>query len=129
MNNPFDRSKVRPSPIEILVAGLIWNRQGRHRAIPIAEIIRLAGAGNYLLDDRKVKDIVHQLRRTHRVPIGSSRHDPPGYFIMLDASDLDAGLGAYRRQLIEGWQVLRAVAPESWIAELRGQLTIEDTTP
>lgn len=126
MDHPFDRSKIRPSPAEVLLAGIIWNHQGRDRAISIAEIIRLAGAGNYLLDDRKVKDIVHELRRTHHVAIGSSRGDLPGYFVMVDLADFDAGLGAYRRQLIEGWQVLRAVAPQSWIAELRGQLTIAD---
>ena len=121
----FDRSKMVPTMQEAFVAWMIWPRRGREHPITIAEIIR-GRLGRYApLTARKVKEIVQQLRVTHRCPIGARREKPAGYFWIRDAEDLEAGLGAYRAQVLEGWRVLRAIAPRAWVQELHGQLTLE----
>lgn len=127
MDAPFSRSLLRPSPVESLLASIIWLHQGRANPISIADLIHLAAAYNLTLAPRQIKDLVHNLRRLHHLPIGSSRTDPPGYFIMLDPADYDAGLAAYRSQFINSAEVLAAVAPKSWLRELHGQLTLSDT--
>jgi hypothetical protein len=118
---------VRPTPIEALIGAIIWRHEGRGNPVSIVEILRLVDAQRYTgLNDRKVKEIVRQLRMMHRVPIGSLRGESHGYFRMVDAEDLEAGLRPLWSQVIEELRVLRAVAPRAWVAELRGQLAMED---
>ena len=119
---PFARSKVRPTAVEALVAGLIWKHAGRRSPISIAEILRLAPA----LNERKVKEIVEELRVTHRAAIGSRREDPAGYFRIMDAEDLETTLRPYESQILRMWQVHGALAPPARVRELLGQLRLEE---
>jgi len=125
MLGAFERSKMIPTIQEAFVAWTIWPRQGRQDPITIAAIIQEARGRVPALNARQVKQIVQQLRVTHRCPIGARREKPAGYFWIVDAEDLEAGLGPYRAQVIEGWRVLRAIAPREWVQELHGQLTFE----
>jgi hypothetical protein len=128
MDGPFERSQMPVTPVEGFVAGMIWRHQGRDNPVPIKEIVRVAAISFRLpnLSDRKVKEIVQQLRVVHRCPIGARREEPAGYFWIVDAEDLEAGLGPYRAQVIEGWRVLRAIAPRAWVLQLHGQLTLDE---
>lgn len=117
---PFVRSKVRPSPIEALVAGMIWKRAGRRNPISIAEIQRQTNLG-----ERKVKEIVEELRVTHRAAIGASREEPAGYFRIMDAEDREAAVAPYRSQILRMFQVLRVLDDPAGVRELLGQLKLE----
>ncbi len=125
---PFARSRVRPSPVEALVAGLIWRHCGRRNPISIAEIRRLtaSAAPPQGLSERKIKEIVEDLRIIHRAAIGSKRDDPPGYFRIMDAEDREATLAAYRSQVVRMFQVLRALDEPARLRELLGQLRLEE---
>ncbi len=118
---PFDRSKVPPEPVEALVAGLIWEHAGRANPISIAEIRHRTG-----LSERKVKDVVEQLRVTHRVPIGARREEPAGYFRIVDAEDREAAVGPYRSQILQMFRVLRVLDEPGRVRELLGQLRLEE---
>lgn len=117
---PFARSKVEPTPVEALVAGLIWRRAGRRCPIPIAEIQRQTG-----LSERKVKEVVEGLRVTHRAAIGASREEPAGYYRIVDAEDREAAVGPYRSQVARMFRVLRALDDPARVKELLGQMTLE----
>jgi hypothetical protein len=118
---PFAGSKVKPAAVEVLVAGLIWNHQGRGSPIPIAKVQQLTG-----LAVRKVKEVVEQLRVMHRMPIGARREDPAGYFWIVDAADREAAVGPYRAQIRRMFQVLRALDEPARVRELLGQLRLQE---
>lgn len=121
---PFAESKIKPTPLEALVAGLIWRRKGRREPISIAEILRLSGVDG--LSERKVKDVVEQLRTMHRMPIGASRQEPAGYFRIMDAADREAAVRPYREQIISMWRTLRVLDSQEKLRELHGQLRLGD---
>lgn len=113
---PFAQSKVDADALERVVAGLIWERS---RAVPltIAEITAMTG-----MPDRKVKEIVEQLRGTHRCAIGASRQEPAGYFWIRTAADRETAVRPYREQILSMWRTLRALDSPAALRELHGQL-------
>ena len=125
VEGPFARSEMRPTPLEGLVAGIIWRHQGRENPVPLMEVIRLAGCKLPALSERKLKEIVQQLRVAHRCPIGARRAEPVGYFWIADAEDHEYALRPYREQVIEMFRVLRALDSRGRLSELLGQLTLD----
>lgn len=128
---PFERSKLAPTALETLVAELIYARQGRAHPIPIAEIIEwfeehAATVGTERLTERRVKDVVEQLRAAHRCPIGARRGQPEGYFWIVDAADREAAVEPYRRQILAMWRTLRVLDSTASLRELHGQLRLEE---
>jgi hypothetical protein len=122
LENPFADSQIAHTDNEELIAELICHRKGRARPISIHDIKALTG-----LSDRSVKEVVEQLRITHRMPIGASRHnDNPGYFWIVDAEDRAAAVEPYKRQIITMWRTLRVLDSTEGARELLGQLRLED---
>ncbi len=119
-DGPFGRSKLKPTALEILIAGLIWKHQGRENPISIARIREISK-----LDERGIKGVVAELIDGHKMRIGARREEPAGYFIMVDAEDVQAGMGAYRAQFITMARRLRILDPEG-MPELFGQLSLEE---
>ena len=119
--NPFEKSTVPPDPLEKVVAGLIWQHQ-RSAPISIDEIVRTCG---HSLSDRKVKEIVEQLRVTHRCAIGASRQTPFGYFWVRTADDREAAVKPYREQILSMWRTLRVLDSQEKLRELYGQLRLD----
>ncbi|MEN6601766.1 MAG: hypothetical protein ABFD86_05065, partial [Bryobacteraceae bacterium] len=90
--------------------------------VSIAGLMR--GCGHRELDARRVKKVVEQLRVTHRIPIGSRREFPAGYFRIVTEEDLEKAIGSYRAQIFSMLRVLRACMPRSRAAEFFGQLRL-----
>lgn len=122
-DGPFARSKVRPGMVEGLVAWAIWRHQGRGDPIGIAEIIRQEWPTG---TERKVKEVVHDLRILHRCAIGARRSEPFGYFWISTPEDQEYALEPYRRQVVQMFRVLRAVDSRARLLELAGQLRLDE---
>jgi hypothetical protein len=116
---PFDRSKLDPTSMEIMVGVLIWEHQGRENPISIARLVQKTGVG-----ERTIKGIVADLIAVHRMRIGARREEPAGYFIIRDAEDIPAGTGAYKAQFLAMALRLRVLDPGG-MADLYGQLPLE----
>jgi hypothetical protein len=123
-DEPFADSKIAPTAIERVVAGMIWKHQGRNNPISIAALSSATGK-----DARAIKAIVEQLVTTHRARIGGYRGadgDPAGYAVIVDAEDLAAAVGPYRAQIFAMWRRLRVLLSRHELAELHGQLGLEE---
>jgi hypothetical protein len=117
----FANSNVPPTVTERLIAEIIWRRQGRKNAISIDVLHRATGKS-----ERDIKAAVHELVVTHRMRVGSSRATPVGYFVIVDAEDLAAAVEPYRAQIVQMWRRLRVLSSRHELAELHGQLSLED---
>jgi hypothetical protein len=104
-----------------VIAEMIWAHQGRAHPISIACLAKSTGKS-----ERDVKGVVEQLVVTHRMRIGGRREEPVGYFVIVDAEDLAAAVGAYRKQIFAMWRRLRVLLSRHELAELHGQLVIEE---
>jgi hypothetical protein len=116
---PFDRSQITPEPLERAIADIIWRHKGYGDPVSIAAIRAAAG-----IDERKVKDVVMQLRMTHRMRIGARRDG--GYFVIVTADDWRKALTAYVHQIRTMAKVVRALADEAEYREFLGQLRLEE---
>lgn len=121
----FAQSLIAPSALERAVAILIYPRR-RPVPISIAAIVGVIGAEFTPLTDRKVKEIVEQLRLTHHCPIGASRQEPFGYFWIVTAADRETAVRPYRQQILTMWRTLRALDSPAALRELHGQLRLEE---
>lgn len=119
-DGPFGRSKMVPTALEALIAGLIWKHQGREHPISIARLREVTS-----LDERAIKGVVADLIDGHKMRIGARRDEPVGYFIMRDAEDIQAGTGAYRAQLIAMARRMRILDPEG-MPDLFGQMSLDE---
>jgi len=117
----FAASKVAPTATERVVAEIIDLHRGRGNPISIATLSKATGK-----NERDIKGIVEELVVTHRLRIGAARGEPVGYFVIMDAADLQAATGPYRAQIIHMWRRLRALLAKHELAELHGQLRIEE---
>jgi hypothetical protein len=121
-DGPFAASKIEPSGIERVIAEIIWTHRGRKNPISIDMLSRSVGR-----DERTVKGVVEQLVVTHGLKIGGSRAEAGGgYFVVVDAEDLEAAVRPYRSQILAMWRRLRVLCEAHALRELHGQLTIEE---
>lgn len=117
--DPFAGSKVTPDAVEKVVAGLIWQHQGRENPLPLAKLSEVTGRS-----ERDVKAVVEQLVVTHRLRIGARRQMPWGYFVIVDAEDLRVACEPYESQIFAMWRRLRILRSPMEMKELLGQLVI-----
>ena len=120
-DGPFAASKIEASAEERVIAEMIWRHKGRANPISIAKIAAATGK-----KDREIKAIVAELVVSHGMKIGGSRMEPVGYFLVVDAEDLEAAIRPYRDQVMAMWRRLRALADSRTLRELHGQLAIEE---
>ena len=118
---PFAESKIAPEQTERLIAAMIWTHKGRENPISIALLAKSTGRS-----EREIKGIVEQLVVTHRMRIGALRGKTAGYFIVMDAADLEAAVGPYRSQIFSMWRRLRVLLGAHQLRELYGQLAIDE---
>jgi hypothetical protein len=116
--SPFARSKVTPDPLERVIAAVIWRHRGRANAISAAHLTKITGK-----DDRTVRAIVEQLVITHRILIGGSS---AGYYIIVDAADLEADVARRKAQIFATWRRLRVLLEPHQLAHLHGQLLLDE---
>lgn len=87
-----------PDVTERAVGELIWQHQGRERAVSIAELMQRTGVGS----ERGVKGIVEALVMRHGMLIGGVRGRDgaaAGYFVICDEEDFRASVGPYQAQI------------------------------
>jgi hypothetical protein len=120
----FAESRIAPTPLEQVVGEMIWRHQGRGNAIALDAIAAATGK-----DARTIKGVVEQLVVSHRARIGGYRGaagESTGYAVIVDAEDLAAAVGPYRSQIFAMWRRLRVLLGKHELAELLGQLRLED---
>jgi predicted DNA-binding transcriptional regulator len=109
---------VSLSPDETAILSLIVGR-GRNHPIQIKEIIRLVN-----FSERAVKQIVHDLRAVHLLPIASQRSAPAGYYWAESWADWQPYVEQYRAQAMDELTTLYRVTKHLW-PEFAGQLRFE----
>jgi hypothetical protein len=70
-------------------------------------------------NERDVRGIVEQLVVTHRMRIGASAD---GYYMIVDAEDLEAAIARPKSQIFAMWRRLRVLLEPHALRELHGQL-------
>jgi hypothetical protein len=110
----FAESKVAPEPVERVVGGVIWGHRGRAAAVKLAVLMHITGK-----NERDVRGIVEQLVVTHRMRIGASAD---GYYMIVDAEDLEAAIARPKSQIFAMWRRLRVLLEPHALRELHGQL-------
>jgi hypothetical protein len=121
-DSPFADSKIEPTAIERVVAEIICSHRGRKNPISNRMLCQAAGKS-----ERTIKGIVEQLVVTHRLRIGAARMgEDHGYFVIVDAEDLEVATQPYRNQILSMWRRLRVLCESHTLRELHGQLAIEE---
>lgn len=122
LREPFADSKVTPEKKEVVVAGMIWRHQGRANPIAISLLSKATG-----WSAREIKSIVEQLVVTHHMKIGASRNqESGGYFVVVDAEDVELAAKSYRNQIFAMLRRLRVLLSEHELRKLYGQLEMLD---
>lgn len=107
---------------ERAVLSLLTEARGASRAVSI-DAIRAQTGMSY----RAITTAVESLRTTQRMPIGSARGDPHGYFLIVSADDLETTVRPLKHQALSMLRVVSSLEGrgKSRLGELLGQLTIE----
>jgi hypothetical protein len=114
------RSDAIALPQHLLMAALIEPHVGRANPISREAIERRTA-----WTERYVKMTAEELRRVHRAALGAIRAgDSHGYYVIVDAADMEAAVQPYRNQILSMWATLAAFAPKSLLRELHGQLRV-----
>jgi hypothetical protein len=132
LSGAFAHSPNPPeNPVVRVVAGMIWQHQGRDNPISIDELSHAVGR-----DDRTIKGVVEDLIMQHGMLIGGRRGvkpekaegvvrqapemgAPAGYYIIRDAEDLKVACGPYEAQaesMMTRARRLRSMAAQRGIA-------------
>jgi biotin operon repressor len=121
-DGPFAGSKIEPTGIERVVAEIIWTHCGRKN--PISNHMLCMATGK---SERAIKEVVQSLVVDHGIRIGGARiGEDHGYFMVMDAEDLEAAVKSYRNQILSMWRRLKVLCEAHALRELHGQLTIEE---
>jgi len=80
--------------IDRAIEAILRLHQGRENPIRIEDMAKMER-----ISHRSVWASIERLRTDHRLPIGSRRDSPGGYFWIRDDEDLDVTLGFYRKQI------------------------------
>ena len=105
-----------------LILRALRYRRGAANAISIRELQTTRGA---IMSDRAIKAVVHELRTTYRLPIGSNKGTPAGYYIMISPEDHAILRAQILDQVRAELEVLKATSGPHAAIELLGQLRIE----
>jgi hypothetical protein len=105
-----------------LILRALRYRRGSANAISIRELQTTRGAA---MGDRAIKAVMHELRTTFRLPIGSNKGTPGGYYIMISPEDHAILRSQILDQVRAELAVLKATSGPHAARELLGQLRIE----
>lgn len=118
--DPFAQSANLPTAQEKVIAGLVWQHQGRENPVSIAKLCEATG-----YSERTVKGIVEQLIVMHHIRIGGRRDDKPGYFVVVDRADQQLASLPIRNQIVAMARRLAVIESPEAVRELLGQQRLE----
>ncbi len=95
---------------------------GHRSALPRRDLERRVGIG-----EREVKEVVRNLVVTHGVAIGARRGKDHGYFLVATPEDLEIAGGPLISEAREIWRRLKVLYGPTRVAEIYGQLTLDNT--
>jgi hypothetical protein len=113
---------TQPSYRQTLLLRIVVDRVGLARAISISELAALLKTS-----PREIKADVRDLRLLFRIRIGSSRDGAAGGFYMISTKqELLDTVRPFARQAQAEFAVVRALCEPHELAELEGQLRLEE---
>jgi len=116
----FDALSMDSDSMQVL--GIIKDRHGRKRAIPVADISELTG-----IHPRAVRDIVKRLIEHHRVRIGSSLGSPAGYYMietMEEAEQIERTLRKLGISILVRAAAIKGLTVREYMKKLQTELAI-----
>jgi hypothetical protein len=99
-------------------AALRWAR-GRAAAVGCAALAQTTG-----IPPREVQHVVHRLRVEHGRPIASTAAAPAGYYIPVNADEIEAFVDEQRKKALGTLAAIAAVRRVA-LPELLGQMALE----
>jgi biotin operon repressor len=110
--------KLQPKHSDLLE--LLRPHKGRALARPISAIAERLG-----MSEREVKGAVKSLVEDFGLPIGASRQEPYGYFLIVSADDLEFTLRPLANEVISIARRMRKLGGSALVKEMLGQLRVE----
>lgn len=104
---------------------VIAGHKGAAQAIRAGEIAERTGMLLGELSRRKVTSTIETLRLLFRLPIGASRTQPYGYFLIVSAEDLELAVKPLWGEVYAHLRMLRALMPRKAVARLYGQAMLK----
>jgi hypothetical protein len=116
----LDKSNFRFEGTSKVLKLLCWHR-GSSQAVRAEVIARQIGFGTGESGRRRVTRAIQELIEDHHIPIGGLREPPYGYYLIMDAQDLELAVGTLRAELRSLVRRLRVLLSREQVAELWGQ--------
>lgn len=110
------------SPREKTMVAILGRCRGAMAAKPVEYFTRSLNC-----NAREVKAMVKSLVEDFALPVGSSRGDPPGYFLIVTAEEALDTARVYVNEIRSLARRVKAIAPEHKIVELLGQMNLEES--
>lgn len=101
------KARIRPTREERIVARLIFSRRMRN-AVRTAEIAEQTG-----LPEREIRSVIERLRSLYRMPIGSSKRKPGGYFWIRNKTEAKVALRTYTSGATTTLKTARRFIPQN----------------
>lgn len=115
--------KRGPWPLANREKVLLWklkNSRGHQLAVKAAVL-----AKNLNCTERDVKAMVKNLVENFEVPIGASRGEPAGYYLVMTEQEMEDTVRAYVNEIRSLARRVRAFAPAQRVVELLGQIRLD----
>lgn len=105
---------------------IIGYAYGTKNALSIDNIQRiLENRADYGYSDRQIKGAVKCLIEQFGIPIGSSRQQPYGYYLVVSDQDAEDAVRPLRNEIFSLLRRIQALSPKSkFVRELQGQLDL-----
>ena len=94
-------------------------RPGKENAISKERLAEILG-----MSERHMRIIIHHLRKTHRIRIGSSPGDPPGYYMIQTKEEARETSRQFWIRIFDMFETIRII--EGSYLELSGQRRLEE---
>lgn len=105
---------------ECALLRMLQFQRGAAQALPAQTISLQLG-----MPERRVKMIVKSLIEDFGIPIGGSRQEPVGYFLIVTPDDLEQALRPLRREVVSIGRRMRALTSDQQLGEIFNQVRLE----
>jgi hypothetical protein len=128
---PLPSAKATASVAAKDVLFIVRGHAGARRAITIGQIIAETRANSSrrfgALNERSVKAAVKELVEVHGLPIGSSRGEVPGYYLIVTPQEAEVVCRVYEAEIRSLSRRVRTLRGMDYAKRLLGQVAIDFT--